>query len=168
MTARARWQHAAAAWGILGRSLELNATEASCAVQFAATRLCQAGSPDLAETADETRRRLGARGYRGAGIDGPGLRGRGTGNRTPDRGSDDMNRTIQDCETPVFENVHGTLAQRITIPAGTLVELVDGPQGMFWAVADVPLLMRLTGNTHDPKYRYICVPHALVGEALRP
>ena len=53
MTARARWQHAAAAWGILGRSLELNATEASWAIQLAATRLRQAGLPDLAETADE-------------------------------------------------------------------------------------------------------------------
>ena len=53
MTARARWQHAAAAWGILGRSLDLNATKASWAVQLAATRLRQAGLPDLAEMADE-------------------------------------------------------------------------------------------------------------------
>jgi len=54
----------------------------------------------------------------------------------------------------------------ITIPAGTRVRTIesgavrlDHPHpGYEWAVADVKLLKQLTGNDHDPVYRYLCVP----------
>lgn len=53
---------------------------------------------------------------------------------------------------------HGT---DITLPKGTRVELIrgaSGTEGDKWAVASIRLLMDLTGNTHDPKYRYAWVP----------
>lgn len=46
----------------------------------------------------------------------------------------------------------------VTIPAGTEVMRVnDG-----WAVRSVKRLEELTGNTHDPKYRYCWVPEDAV------
>lgn len=45
----------------------------------------------------------------------------------------------------------------VTIPKGTRVRLIknaDGVRGDLFAVDDVLLLMKLTGNKHDPKYRY--------------
>jgi|JI10StandDraft_1071094.scaffolds.fasta_scaffold199727_5 hypothetical protein len=51
--------------------------------------------------------------------------------------------------------------QSITLPAGTSVKLVkgaSGTQGDLYAVESVKLLIELTGNTHDPKYRYAFVP----------
>jgi hypothetical protein len=71
--------------------------------------------------------------------------------------------TNRDVELIPFENVG--LRQTITIPAGTRCVAVDGPMGMAWAVGDVRLLMRLTGNTHDPKYRYVFLPNDAVGNA---
>ena len=53
---------------------------------------------------------------------------------------------------------HGT---PITLPAGTAVTLVkgaSGTEGDLYAVESVKLLIELTGNTHDPKYRYAYVP----------
>ncbi|MDQ0475255.1 hypothetical protein [Labrys wisconsinensis] len=49
------------------------------------------------------------------------------------------------------------------LPKGTLVHLVKGASGIgtegdLWAVSNTKLLMDLTGNTHDPKYRYAFVP----------
>jgi len=45
-------------------------------------------------------------------------------------------------------------AVTITLPVGTRCKRVDGE----WAVDDEALLVRLTGNTHDPKYRYAWLP----------
>lgn len=55
----------------------------------------------------------------------------------------------------------------VTLPAGTRVMLVKGASGTkgdLYAVADAKLLVDLTGNSHDPKYRYAFVDHADVGE----
>lgn len=52
-----------------------------------------------------------------------------------------------------------------TLPPGTRVHLVvgaDGIKGDLWAVSDVKLLQELTGNAHDPKYRYAWVDAAAV------
>jgi hypothetical protein len=48
-------------------------------------------------------------------------------------------------------------ACRVTIPAGTRAKLVEGTGG-GWVVEDVDLLVRLTGNSHDPHYRYLFLP----------
>lgn len=53
----------------------------------------------------------------------------------------------------------------ITLPPGTRVHLVvgaDGVKGDLWAVSDVKLLQELTGNAHDPKYRYLWIDAAAV------
>lgn len=41
----------------------------------------------------------------------------------------------------------------VTIPAGTRVHFVKGIGG-GWVVSSAKLLIELTGNTHDPIYRY--------------
>lgn len=48
----------------------------------------------------------------------------------------------------------------ITLPAGTRVRTAEQglAPGYFWAVADVRLLIQLTGNSHDPVYRWCAVP----------
>lgn len=48
-----------------------------------------------------------------------------------------------------------------TLPKGTVVVLIknaDGILGDLWAVRSPKVIMDLTGNTHDPKYRYTFVP----------
>lgn len=48
----------------------------------------------------------------------------------------------------------------ITVPKGTRVRLIknaDGLRGDLFAIDDVRLLVGLTGNTHDPYYRYAVV-----------
>jgi hypothetical protein len=48
-----------------------------------------------------------------------------------------------------------------TLPKGASVVLVkraDGIKGDLWAVRDAKIIMGLTGNTHDPKYRWTWVP----------
>jgi hypothetical protein len=68
-----------------------------------------------------------------------------------------------------FTSRNGTLARDtsvtawgtpITVPAGTRVRTAEQGTGLgyFWAVADVPLLIQLTGNSHDPVYRWCEVP----------
>lgn len=52
----------------------------------------------------------------------------------------------------------------ITIPAGTRAVLVRNGMGDQWAVDDVPLLVRLTGNDHDPQYRYAWLPDSAMNE----
>ena len=53
----------------------------------------------------------------------------------------------------------GPFAQKITIPAGTRVRSVtDGMGFEHWTVVSKELLIRLSGNTHDPIYRYSFVP----------
>lgn len=73
-----------------------------------------------------------------------------------------MPKTNADWQTTVFADQAAALRATITIPAGTRLVLVDQPQGAAYAVDDVPLLIRLTGNTHDPKYRYVFVPNSIV------
>ena len=46
----------------------------------------------------------------------------------------------------------------ITLPKGTVLVRVKGGSGPSYAVASEALLIRLTGNTHDPHYRYLFVP----------
>lgn len=48
-----------------------------------------------------------------------------------------------------------------TLPKGTRVRLVknaSGTEGDLWAVESIALLIELTGNSHDPKYRFAFVP----------
>lgn len=55
----------------------------------------------------------------------------------------------------------------VILPKGTLVRLIknaSGTEGDLWAVSSKKLLMALTGNTHDPKYRYCWVPADAVEE----
>ncbi len=73
--------------------------------------------------------------------------------------------TNRDVEITVFEVQPDTARATITIPAGTRCRLVDCPQGTAWAVDDIPLLKRLTGNDHDPDYRYVFLPNDAVGAA---
>ncbi len=57
------------------------------------------------------------------------------------------------------------VACKVTLPEGTPVVHIGFVtcHGEAWAVDDVPLLMRLTGNRHDPIYRYCIVPTDAVG-----
>lgn len=58
----------------------------------------------------------------------------------------------------LFMNLWG---MSCTVPQGTRVKLIvgaDGVKGDVWAIADVAVLIALTGNDHDPKYRYAWVP----------
>lgn len=47
----------------------------------------------------------------------------------------------------------------IYLPAGTQLRRVASGQ---YAVSSIPLLISLTGNDHDPKYRFLFVPLDLV------
>jgi hypothetical protein len=51
----------------------------------------------------------------------------------------------------------------ITLPIGTAICLVHEENGGF-AVEDVAWLKQITGNTHDPEYRFLYVP----GDAVEP
>jgi hypothetical protein len=57
-----------------------------------------------------------------------------------------MAKTNRDIEAELW-------GSRVTIPAGTPVHFIKGAGG-GWVVSSAKLLMDLTGNTHDPKYRY--------------
>ncbi len=64
-----------------------------------------------------------------------------------------------------FSNVLGDLAVRVTFPTGTRCQLIKGligGQQDGYVIADISLIIRLTGNAHDPKYRYVCVPDEFV------
>ena len=50
------------------------------------------------------------------------------------------------------------------VPAGTEVIPVTGGQGVSYAVKSSALIVTLTGNTHDPHYRYAWVNTADVEE----
>jgi hypothetical protein len=75
-----------------------------------------------------------------------------------------MTTTNRDVDVTIWEAQHPTLRQTVTIPAGTRCVLVDQPMGVAWAVDDVPLLVRLTGNRHDAVHRYVFLPLNAVGE----
>jgi hypothetical protein len=55
-----------------------------------------------------------------------------------------------------------------TLPAGSharLVKRLDGLRGDGFAAASIAQLVALTGNSHDPKYRYVPLPaDAIEGE----
>lgn len=54
-----------------------------------------------------------------------------------------------------------------TLPKGTPVVLIknaSGTEGDLYAVRDAKTIMDLTGNTHDPKYRYVWVPADAVSD----
>jgi hypothetical protein len=58
----------------------------------------------------------------------------------------------------------------IELPAGSRVDVISGfdpLRGDGFVAADVDQLIALTGNSHDPKYRYLVVPASVVvGETL--
>jgi hypothetical protein len=53
MSAQERWGHATAAYSLMSRSMEANATGAAWALSLAATNVRQAGDPDLADQIEE-------------------------------------------------------------------------------------------------------------------
>lgn len=55
----------------------------------------------------------------------------------------------------------------ITLPKGTRLQLVRDRTGKrtLYAVRYARDLVALTGNTHDPKYRYCFVPEELVDQS---
>lgn len=57
----------------------------------------------------------------------------------------------------------GPMAQQIVIPVGTEVLHVAGNGGGY-AVNDTELLVKLTGNDHDPKYRYAWLPADVIAD----
>jgi hypothetical protein len=65
--------------------------------------------------------------------------------------------TTREVTISYLANLGAGAACRVTIPAGTRAVLVEGTGG-GWAVDDVPLLVKLTGNNHDPHYRYAWLP----------
>jgi hypothetical protein len=74
--------------------------------------------------------------------------------------------TLNEVEVNCWPDLGPGGACRVTIPAGTPAVLTIGG----WAVDDIPLLVRLTGNRHDPHYRHVRLPAEafLAGSAKRP
>lgn len=71
--------------------------------------------------------------------------------------------TIKECQTRVGD---GAFAQTITIPEGTKVRTVTDGMGFdHWAVYSKRLLIELSGNSHDPIYRFSIVPSDCVKES---
>lgn len=62
-----------------------------------------------------------------------------------------MYRTTEDIDLDLW-------GASVTIPRGTAIK--KSPCGFF--VESIRLLIKLTGNTHDPIYRYAWVPEAFV------
>lgn len=62
--------------------------------------------------------------------------------------------TLNEVTINCFADQGAAAACQVTIPAGTRAKLT----GAGWAVDDIPLLVRLTGNRHDPHYRYVWLP----------
>jgi hypothetical protein len=71
-----------------------------------------------------------------------------------------MAKTIREVTVKYLENIG--FPYDVTVPEGTELTAVEGGTGISYAVKDVALLIRLTGNTHDPHYRYCCVPDDVV------
>ena len=72
----------------------------------------------------------------------------------------DAPRTTREVTVDYLAHLGPPSACRVTIPAGTRAVRV----GADWAVADVALLARLTGNSHDPQFRYCWLPADAVAE----
>lgn len=65
---------------------------------------------------------------------------------------------------PLEMNLWGS---KVMLPEGTRVHLVknaDGIKGDMYAVSSVRQLQKLTGNMHDPQYRYCFVDKEHVRE----
>jgi len=59
-----------------------------------------------------------------------------------------------DTRVKYLENLGPSACVEIVIPRGSRVHKVDGR----WVVTSTKLLIELTGNTHDPVYRYAWLP----------
>lgn len=69
--------------------------------------------------------------------------------------------TVRDVTVDYLANLGTAAACRVTIPKGTRAALVEIP-APTWVVDDLPLLVELTGNSHDPQYRYCVLPRDAV------
>lgn len=59
-------------------------------------------------------------------------------------------------------------AASFVLPKGSEVQLMEGVDGLLgnrWAVSSVKLLVALTGNAHDPHYRFVFVETGDVDQA---
>lgn len=64
-------------------------------------------------------------------------------------------KTIRDLDYPASR-----IYPAFTLPTGTAVTLIEdggGTRGHLWAVSNPQVIMDLTGNTHDPIYRYFWI-----------
>jgi hypothetical protein len=68
--------------------------------------------------------------------------------------------TTTEVKVRYLANILGDQAPEITIPVGTMTVQVPGRggNGGGWAVFDTDWLAKVTGNTHDPKYRWCLLP----------
>lgn len=67
--------------------------------------------------------------------------------------------TTREVTVDYLANLGPAAACKVTVPVGTPALLIqDGSGAEFWAVADVAWLVEVTGNTHDPYYRYCFIP----------
>lgn len=76
-------------------------------------------------------------------------------------GADMAHETTKDLELDLW-------GSKVTLPQGTKVRLIKGASGTrgdLYAVDSVKDLIALTGNAHDPRYRYAFVPTDAVAEA---
>jgi hypothetical protein len=73
-----------------------------------------------------------------------------------------MPKTIREVTVRYLETQGPVAACDVTLPEGTELVLVHNGTRSEYAVADVALLKRLTGNDHDPVYRYCFVPDEVV------
>lgn len=74
-----------------------------------------------------------------------------------------MYRTNKDLELTAFDFLPKALRTPFTLPAGSKVELVpqmDGLKGDGFAAGDVDQIIALTGNSHDPRHRYLAIQAA--------
>lgn len=74
-----------------------------------------------------------------------------------------MLRTNKDIVTTQFTIGGRDPAETWTLPAGSRVVMVKGLSGTSgdgFAAADVAQLKRLSGNAHDPVYRYLVISAA--------
>lgn len=72
-------------------------------------------------------------------------------------------RTTRDLELRAWDHrgLQGEGAPSFILPAGSRAALVKGLSGLAgdgFAALNIRQLIELTGNSHDPKYRYVCLP----------
>jgi len=69
-----------------------------------------------------------------------------------------MYRTNKDLEITAFECQAPAMRSKFILPAGSkaiFVRALDGVKGDGFAAGDPSQIVALTGNSHDPHYRYI-------------